>query len=93
MTGYELLSSKPVAPNGPQWHELRNSIFEFPEAVPQEVSQALTAMMATLPAQRPTAAECLQQCTFLQSPVEQEVKYLKQRVANLEEHVNPLYHR
>lgn len=95
-TGYELLCGSPVAAQGPQWHELRNSTFNFPDTVPEEISQAITAMMGVTPSQRPTAMECLKEYSFLQSSMEQELEYLKSRVAHLEENGNtnhPLFQR
>ena len=94
MAGYELVCGKPVAAQGTQWHQLRNSTFDFPQTVSQEVAQAITVMMGITPAQRPTATECLQEFVFLQSSVEQELEYMKSRVAALEENGNhPLFQR
>ena len=85
------MCGKPVAAEGPEWHALRNATFQFPDSVSEDICHLIAAMMGVTSAQRPTATECLRECSCVQSSLEQEVTYLKGCVATLEGRMNPLY--
>eukprot|EP00752_Nemacystus_decipiens_P007162 g6414.t1 len=99
ITLYEIISGRPLPPNGEEWHRLRSGKAGMPMGLPAELSKALHEMMHPDPSRRPSAAELLRY-PCLQSEMERQLndqrsKLNKERTRNsgLIEEVSALIQR
>ncbi|CAM9920875.1 unnamed protein product [Scytosiphon promiscuus] len=86
ITLYEIISGRPLPPNGDEWHSLRSGKAGMPMGLPAELSKTLQEMMHPEPARRPSAAELLRY-PCLQSEMERQLndqrsKLNKERTRN-----------
>ncbi|CAM9253712.1 unnamed protein product, partial [Hapterophycus canaliculatus] len=86
ITLYEIVSGRPLPPNGDEWHSLRSGKAGMPMGLPAELSKTLQEMMHPEPARRPSAAELLRY-PCLQSEMERQLndqrsKLNKERTRN-----------
>ncbi|CAM9653838.1 unnamed protein product, partial [Discosporangium mesarthrocarpum] len=72
ITLYEMLSGRPVPPNGDEWHNLRSGRVGMPMGVPSDLAEILRLMMHPDPTHRPSAAELLR-FPALQSEMEKQL--------------------
>ncbi|CAM9840047.1 unnamed protein product, partial [Sphacelaria rigidula] len=72
ITLYEIVTSRPLPPNGEEWHRLRSGKFTMPMGLPAELCRTLTEMMHSEASCRPSAAELLRY-PCLQSEMERQL--------------------
>eukprot|EP00903_Cladosiphon_okamuranus_P017299 g15940.t1 len=72
ITMYEIISGRPLPPNGEEWHSLRSGKAGMPMGLPAELSKTLHEMMHPDPSRRPSAAELLRY-PCLQSEMERQL--------------------
>ncbi|CAM9389293.1 unnamed protein product [Ectocarpus sp. 12 AP-2014] len=80
ITLYEIISGRPLPPNGEEWHRLRSGKAGMPMGLPAELSKTLHEMMDPDPARRPSAAELLRY-PCLQSEMERQLNDQKSELS------------
>ncbi|CAN0303696.1 unnamed protein product [Pylaiella littoralis] len=80
ITLYEIISGRPLPPNGEEWHSLRSGKVGMPMGLPAELSTTLQQMMHPDPSRRPSAAELLR-IPCLQSEMEKQLNDQKSKLS------------
>ena len=81
-TAFELVRRRPLAPNGPEWHALRDGGAAFPSDTPPDLREVVAGLLHPNPAWRPTAAQALQH-----PELQSEVQRMAQELAAEKQHV------